>query len=63
MRSKEKGGKGLETFMSCDGSDLGENILDLIVELGVDLLGPKMLRKATIRPGASVVFLIYTPCC
>lgn len=49
--------------MSCDGSDPGENILDLIVELGVDLLGPKMLGKATIRPGASVVFLIYTPCC
>lgn len=33
LGSKETGGKGLETFMSCDGSDLGENILDLIVEL------------------------------
>lgn len=63
LGSKETGGKGLETFMSCDGSDLGENILDLIVELGVDLLGPKTLGKATIRPGASVVSLIYTPCC
>lgn len=49
--------------MSCDGSDLGENILYLIVELGVDLLGLELLGKATIRPGASVVFLIYTPCC
>lgn len=49
--------------MSCDGSDLGENILELIVEVGVDLPGPEMLRKATIRAGASVVFLIYTPCC
>lgn len=49
--------------MSCDGSDLGENILDLIVELGVDQLCPEMLEKAPIRPGASVVFLIYTPCC
>lgn len=49
--------------MSFDGSDLRENILDLIVELGVDLLGPKIFGKATIRPGASVVFLIYTPCC
>lgn len=49
--------------MSCDRSDLGENILDVIVELWVDLLGPKMLWKTTIRPGASVVFLIYTPCC
>ena len=49
--------------MSRDGSDPGENILDLIVELGVDLLGPEMLGEATIRPGASAVFLIYTPCC
>lgn len=58
-----KRGKVLETFMSCDRSDLGGNILDVIVELGVDLRGPKMLWKTAIRPGASVVFLIYTPCC
>lgn len=63
LGSKETGGKVLETFMSCDRSDLGGNILDVIVELGVDLLGPKMLWKTAIRPGASVVFLIYTPCC
>lgn len=49
--------------MSCEGSDLGENIPDLIVELEVDLLAPQMLGKATIRPGTSVVSLIYTPCC
>lgn len=61
--SKEKGGRDLETFIGCDGSDLGENILDLIVELGVDLLGPKVLEKSMIRLGSSVVFLIYTPCC
>lgn len=29
--------------MSCDRSYLGENALYVIVELGVDLLGPKML--------------------
>lgn len=63
LGSKETGWRGLETFMSCDRSGLGENILDLIVGLGVDLPGPKMLGKATIRPGASVVFLIYNPCC
>lgn len=53
----------LETFMSYDGSDLGENILDLIVELVVDLLGSELLGKATISLRALVVFLIYTPCC
>lgn len=63
LGSKETERRGLETFMSCDGSDLGENILDLIVELGVNLLGPEMLGKATIRPRVSVVFLIYPPCC
>lgn len=45
--------------MNYDCADLGENILDLIVEL----LGPEMLGKATISFRALVVFLIYTPCC
>lgn len=48
--------------MSCDGSDLGENILALIVELVVDLLGPGMLGKASISLRTLVVFLIFTPC-
>jgi len=60
---RETAGRGLETFMSCDWSNQGGNILDLIVELGVDLLCPKMFGKAAIRPEATVAFLIYTPCC
>lgn len=32
--------------MSCDGSDLGEKILDLDVEPGVEL--PEMLKKVAL---------------
>lgn len=40
---KGTGGKILETFMSYDRYDMEENILDLIVELGLVLLDPKIL--------------------
>lgn len=51
---KQHKAKGLETFMSRDGSDLGGSILDLILELGVDLLSPKTPGEATIRAVAPV---------
>lgn len=63
LGSKGIGGRELETFMSYDCSDLGGNLLDLIVELVVDLLGPEMLAKATISLRALVLFLMYSPCC
>lgn len=40
---KGTGSKILETFMSYDRYDMEENILDLIVELGLVLLDPKIL--------------------